>query len=228
MTSPPPAANFEQRGRAARAPNSYLQGLQCDWIAMNCFLGLRPWGIYGTGHPGELPSRQRVSRGFPPHFKWLGASSQLVQRLQQRCCEQCFGGPTSNGFGGFTGLLPTTTQQSTFCRHGQAACEPMSFPLGVYPGGRKAPGNGPGVGSGCSAVSSQSEGPGFGPGEGGEGGPGKARSWCWSLTGLPAVEPPGGGSKVALNGRARIPKRGVMAETVRKGASLYQSQDREI
>lgn len=30
----------------------------------------------------------------------------------------------------------------------------------------------------------------------GSGGPGKARSWCWSLTGLAAVEP-GGGSKVA-------------------------------
>lgn len=42
----------------------------------------------------------------------------------------------------------------------------MSCPLGLYPGGRKAPGIGPGVGSGYSAVSSQGEGPGFGPGVG--------------------------------------------------------------
>jgi hypothetical protein len=74
----------------------------------------------------------------------------------------------------------------------------MSCSLGIYPGGRKAPGIGPGVGSGCLAMSSQGVGPGFGPGVG-KGGvqEGLADSVGAQATGLPAVEPPGGGSKVA-------------------------------
>jgi hypothetical protein len=74
----------------------------------------------------------------------------------------------------------------------------MSCSLGIYPGGRKAPGIGPGVGSGCLSVSSQGVGPGLDQ-EWGKGGvqEGLADSVGVQATGLPAVEPPGGGSKVA-------------------------------
>jgi hypothetical protein len=70
----------------------------------------------------------------------------------------------------------------------------MSCSLGIYPGGRKAPGIGPGVGSGCLSASSQGVGPGLDQEWVREG---LADSAGVQATGLPAVEPPGGGSKVA-------------------------------
>lgn len=61
----------------------------------------------------------------------------------------------------------------------------------------------------------------------GEGGvqQGLAGSVGVQATGLPAVEPPGGGSKVALNGRAITPERGVMGGTGETGR-LFISKPR--
>jgi hypothetical protein len=103
-----------------------------------------------------------------------GPSTQVVQILKQRDCEQWFGRLRSNGFGVEFRTTYNYTQQSTFGGYGRAKGEPMSCSLGIYPGGRKAPGIGPGVGSGCLSASSQGVGPGLDQ-EWGKGGPLRAR-----------------------------------------------------
>ena len=180
--------------------------------------------VVRTGHPGELPSRQGVSRGLPTHLQAPGAARA-----------ECPGGAKPEATG-LRAMVWKAKEQRVWSEishlqlHNNQPLVDVGEPRAsqclahleyIQVGERKAPGIGPGVGSGCLSVSSQGVGPGLDQ-EWGKGGPLRARRQCWSPSnGAASSGTSRWGFQSGLKWPRHNPGKGVMGGTGRNRTPLY-------